>query len=863
MFKLCLKRKKLNLTAKLIKLYFLESKFIQMKSVLLIFSLAFSIVVQGQSLIQNLFFSSDENITKLNFSTAPPNITYTGISDGFEAIAHVEDNGAILFYVNANGVYRGDNTIMPGSTGIIANNSSAEINVCQIPGDPDKYYILYNAETCSPVYYSIVDMSLLGGIGDVIDLNTLIDNGNYGEGLEIVRIPGTNNYWFVTYDCDNGIELFEITAAGIQPGNMVLPFDNNINDVRGELDYHNGKVALAAAYAANQNVAIFDLDEAAGTASNLVTLDISGAYGVEFSPDGTKLYITQWYTIGTNLYQYDFNTGNLTNYSISIPNGLNGWGSNGFGQIEMGTDGRLYIVCDGSNNIFVIENPNDLVFTWSFMQTNYDLSLGVSDHIQSDVIVPLAIEPTVIPSSCFNTNDGQASITIDGGVAPYEVVWSDPDSQTGLTAINLFPGVYNVTITDDGGIQVTLPVTIPSPEPIIVFSSDVTDVSCNGGDDGAVTITEIIGGVGPYTTDWFGIDTVGLNADTYNYQITDSLGCVIEGSLVVDQPDVLNLTLIPDRASCLTGTGSLSSILTGGTLPYTEDYGVANVNSINPGVYSVEISDAHDCQLTSEYEILEPEIQISNLGAIDNTVCLGEYVEFTDLSFSELSIINWEWNFGNSQSSTLQNPEYLYSNPGDYDITLSITNIEGCIVDTTLEDYITIYPLPVAHFASSIPDGANCDLEIEFTNSSVGHVDLQWDFGDDNISYLSNPIHSYSESGDYLVQLRVITEFLCEDTTYLDVTPQILATLFAPNAFTPNGDALNEEFNALGDCFEEFEMWVFDRWGTNVFYTDDNTLGWDGNYKDQICPIGTYVWEATYKDAQGYVTKHGIVSLIR
>ena len=117
---------------------------------------------------------------------------------------------------------------------------------------------------------------------------------------------------------------------------MVLPFDNNISDVRGELDYHNGKVALAAAYAATQNVAIFDLDETAGTASNLVTLNISGAYGVEFSPDGTKLYITKWYSSGTNLYQYDFNTGNLTDYNISIPNGLNASYSNGFGQIEMG-----------------------------------------------------------------------------------------------------------------------------------------------------------------------------------------------------------------------------------------------------------------------------------------------------------------------------------------------------------------------------------------------------------------------------------------------------------------------------------------------------------------------------------------------
>jgi len=174
--------------------------------------------------IYNLYFNSDINITKLDFNVLPPSVGYTGISNGFEAIAHAEDgNGNVLFYVNASGVYRPNNIQMPGSVGILANSSSAEMNVCLIPGETDKYYVLYNDHACSPLYYSIVDLSLAGGAGDVSALNIQISNANFGEGMEVVRIPGTSNYWFVTYECNVGLMVFEINASGIQPGIVGLP----------------------------------------------------------------------------------------------------------------------------------------------------------------------------------------------------------------------------------------------------------------------------------------------------------------------------------------------------------------------------------------------------------------------------------------------------------------------------------------------------------------------------------------------------------------------------------------------------------------------------------------------------------------
>jgi len=245
---------------------------------------------------------------------------------------------------------------------------------------------------------------------------------------------------------------------------------------------------------------------------------------------------------------------------------------------------------------------------------------------------------------------------------------------------------------------------------------------------------------------------------------------------------------------------------------------------------------------------------------------LGDSVYFLNYSHSDSPLVEWEWgwDFGDNLNSELQFPVHLYSYAGTYDVSLSITDTAGCAVDTTLVDLITVNPIPEAHFTSSIPpDNSNCDLEVQFFNTSLNYSNINWDFGDDQTSTQISPIHLYDVAGDYNVQLRVINEFLCEDTTYLDVTAQIIPTLFTPNTFTPNGDKLNDVFSVSGNCFDEFEMWIYNRWGSNVFYTNDYTAGWDGAINGVHCSIGSYVWKATYVGEQGPVTKHGIVNLIR
>ena len=255
--------------------------------------------------LHNLLFNSTERIVRLNFDTEPPIPFDTGIAGPdfvAEGIAHYEDSdGNILFSFNSNGVYDQNNDIMPGSIGILANASAAEVGVIRIPGKSDRFYIVYNAETCSQLYFSIVDMTLNGGLGDVTDLNTAFTSDGYAEGIEFVRIPGTNDYWMLAYKCFSpaGIARFLIDESGFSTPTTLYPLPlPGGYDGRGELDFHKGKMGLSFAF--SDLVFTADFDAITGELSNPTEITSptfnASPYGLEFSPDASKMYISLWYS---------------------------------------------------------------------------------------------------------------------------------------------------------------------------------------------------------------------------------------------------------------------------------------------------------------------------------------------------------------------------------------------------------------------------------------------------------------------------------------------------------------------------------------------------------------------------------------
>ncbi len=217
-------------------------------------------------------------------------------------------------------------------------------------------------------------------------------------------------------------------------------------------------------------------------------------------------------------------------------------------------------------------------------------------------------------------------------------------------------------------------------------------------------------------------------------------------------------------------------------------------------------------------------------------------VQFTDQSSG--NIVNWTWSFGDSTGSAIQSPGHTY--PGDsswYYATLTVTTDSGCV--NTLGDTVIIPPGPTADY---IPKGGNyqVDVPIGFTDQSIGANTWAWDFNDGNNSGQQNPTHTYGQGGDYRVVLTVTDTNGCSDSvSYLFTIPDEGGPVAVPSGFTPNGDGENDILYVRGGPIFDMTFTVYNEWGNRIFRTTDPNVGWNGKYRGQPQPNGTYVYTVT------------------
>jgi gliding motility-associated-like protein len=203
---------------------------------------------------------------------------------------------------------------------------------------------------------------------------------------------------------------------------------------------------------------------------------------------------------------------------------------------------------------------------------------------------------------------------------------------------------------------------------------------------------------------------------------------------------------------------------------------------------------------------------------------------------------------------------------GCIDITLLITNANGCTADTTISDAICVIPGPTAAFSTASPEIDFSTGELSFINNSTNYIGSIWQFGDGTSATLDNPIHTYPAAtiDSYNVMLVVYDANGCTDTAYSVVESNDIVRLTVPNGFTPNGDGLNDIFlpvvsNADQIKFYRFE--VYNRWGQLVFESTKPGEGWDGKYNGKQAQFGVYNWSVRFEvpendpvNANGHVT---------
>jgi gliding motility-associated-like protein len=200
-------------------------------------------------------------------------------------------------------------------------------------------------------------------------------------------------------------------------------------------------------------------------------------------------------------------------------------------------------------------------------------------------------------------------------------------------------------------------------------------------------------------------------------------------------------------------------------------------------------------------------------------------------------------------------------------VNVTVTSQYGCSSSAQAICSVTVVPSPRAEFTSD--PGLETSIinpAFRFFDQSNGATIWNWDFGDSTFSTLQNPQHTYVQTGIYTVKLIGYNNDGCVDSVVKTVEVKPEFTFYVPNAFTPNGDHLNDVFSGKGIEIIEYEMMIFDRWGNEIFKTNSLDEGWDGraNGGTDIAQQDVYVYKIRLKDFEkrehSYV---GNVSLVK
>lgn len=395
------------------------------------------------------------------------------------------------------------------------------------------------------------------------------------------------------------------------------------------------------------------------------------------------------------------------------------------------------VLCNGASTgiltITAAGGTGDYSYAWSnqavkngftYSSTNSNLAAGtytvtITDAnlcsvVKSETITELdAIEVSVSVQtnvSCNGLSDAEVTVSVDGGVSPYQYQWSNAILPTKTllqgspTNSNLTAGTYTLAVTDLNACSVTYTVTITEPDELDVDLDTQIDVSCFGGDDGSITVT-VSGGTEDYAYAWSHLQNLNktlsngsptassLIAGEYTVTVTDEHGCSDTYTTTVTEPDALVVSnQTQTNVSCNgLSDGEVTVSVEGGTPNFSYLWsnaiqpakginpGSPDVSSLSAGTYTVTVIDANFCRDSLEIEITEPEELTASITAQTNVSCWSyNDGEATVTAEGGTSPYNYQWSGGTPLTKFLNGNTAGLMVADDY--TVTVTDNHGCTV---------------------------------------------------------------------------------------------------------------------------------------------------------------------------------------
>ncbi len=527
----------------------------------------------------------------IDFNSGTPVSVPGGQINTLEGCASIcDDNtGQILFYTDGSAIWNRNDLAMPNGLGLLGNFSSTQSAlIVGDPASPNRYYVFtsdqggYVGPTNKGVNYSIVDMTLDGGMGDVTTKNVLLlDSAT--EKLTAVRQPNSCNTWILAHQFNsNAFSVWQLNDTGLNP----TPVVSNVGVVQtgdpyetiGYLVSSADGTRLAQALNFSGNVELLDFDATTGIVSNAITLGgFTNPYGVSFSPDGSMLYVSEY--LANDLLQLDI-TSNVVNTILSSKYEVE------FGDACMaimpGPDGKLYVACSGRTYVGVIAAPNSAGVACNFNSQSVVLQSGrcnsglpnipytfmnAPSHSCLLPSVKIASVPTVCVGDCISPSD-----TVSGAVSyAWELVGSQaPLVMTANPGMVCYDsaGVFEIklTITNGQGSQAADSTFVTVVNPVAVTLEAVGGRTDTIGGEVAVPLNIVQGGTFAAGTLSFmvGYDTsnmqfAGFYSDSIREDDSD-LDSIGEAFVTLDSAEIVNRTqlgyalfqLLPVSDSCMT-----------------------------------------------------------------------------------------------------------------------------------------------------------------------------------------------------------------------------------------------------------------------------------------------------------------------
>jgi len=536
-----------------------------------------------------------------------------------------------------------------------------------------------------------------------------------------------------------------------------------------------------------------------------------------------------------------------------------------------GTANYSYIWNDGTTTT----EDRAALAVGTYSVTVYDAH-QCSATASADIVEPtaLVISETHTDALCNANATGTIDVTLTGGNPPYSYLWED-STTTGITTedrSNIPAGYYAVVATDNSSCTATIGATISEPTALAITETH-TNVTCNGLSDGTIDIT-VSGGITPYTYLWNDNvtteDRTAIASGTYTVNVTDSNACNVSLSITVNENPVLNITETYSNATCLGySDGSINLVTTGGATPYSYvwDDGTYTQNRTNipAGTYTVTVTDANTCNESLSIDITEPTGFTIDAVLTDPTCASNPADGSIALTVSGASSpYHYSWSHLNSWTGNIPSSNTVSNLPPD-DYTVTVTDNNNCSTDSTFT-LIYVYDFEVeANPMPTIDLGESTNLSFIVTGTSGNYTNV-WTPS----SYLSCTDCASPEAAPVvttLYHLTITNEVGCTatDTVTVFVVPNY--DIFVPNAFTPNGDGFNDEFQLfINDKVVQYmSMQIFNRWGEKVYESSDLNFKWDGAYKGVKVPTGVYTYQLklTFIDGHKDELRTGSLTIIR